>query len=83
MIVDGNANSETNFVITTGILLSAKNLLKISAPIKIKKIIAVNRVVSFKEFKKSFQLNRRVTTANKNAPNAPIPPASVGVKNSK
>src|SRR5690606_37595567 len=75
-----NANPDTNCVIFTGIVLNARNLLNISAPIIMKKMAAVRRVVSLNDFLKSSKLNLLVITVNRKAPNAPTPPASVGVK---
>ena len=63
----------------TGILLIAKNCPKRFAPITNRKMNAVRRIVSSRDPPSIFQLNFLDIMAKNNAPNAPIPAASVGV----
>ena len=51
----------------------------IKAPISTLKIIAVERTVSIRMSYSDAQVRRRRSNANKNAPEAPIPAASVGL----
>ena len=73
----------TYVVSMTGILLIAKNWPNKLAPIKIKKINAVNRTDSFSDPFKLSHVSFLEIKANKSAPNAPTPAASVGVKTPK